>query len=160
MLEGVHYQNGYITRDIDRALALFRERSGIVAHSFEVTVPVRTPRGEGEGTYRLAFVQVNNLQYELIQPVSGLIDVYARHLPEDDSIRFHHTCMRIEDWPSFRSRVDASGYRVELEGGSEQLRYVYLDARDFVGHYLEYVWATPERWVQMGLGFLNPATPG
>ncbi len=155
MLEGIHYQNGYITRDIDAALAEIKSRSGIDASSFEVTVPVMTPQGAGEGTYKLAFVQVNNLQYELIQPVSGLVSVYTDHLPADNSIRFHHTCMRIDNWDDFRHRVDTCGYRVVLEGGSEHLKYVYLDATDYVGHYLEYVWATPERWAQMGLAHLN-----
>jgi hypothetical protein len=39
---------------------------------------------------------------------------------------------------------------VAIEGGSEALRYLYLDARDLLGHYLEYVWMTPERWAQVG----------
>lgn len=155
MLEGTHYQNGYITRDIDAALMQVRSRSGIEASSFEVTVPVMTPHGAGEGTYKLAFVQVNNLQYELIQPVAGLVSVYTDHLPADNSIKFHHTCMRIENWDAFRTNVEQRGYRVVLEGGSEHLKYVYLDATDYLGHYLEYVWATPERWEQMGLGYLN-----
>lgn len=152
MLEGIHYQNGYITRDIEKAIARFRERSGVEdVTSFEVTVPVTTPKGSGFGTYKLAFIWINNLQYELIQPVSGMVDVYTEQLPEDDGVRFHHTCMRIDDWGDFRRRVDKRGYRVVLEGGSDQLNYVYLDARDYVGHYLEYVWATPERWGQMGV---------
>lgn len=152
MLEGVHYQNGYITRDIEKAIALFSERSGVEnVTSFEVTVPVITPRGSGMATNKLAFIWINNLQYELIQPVSGLVDVYTEQLPDDDSIRFHHACMRIDDWDDFRARVDAKGYSVVLEGGSDLLKYVYLDARDYVGHYLEYVWATPERWAQMGV---------
>ena len=75
MIEGLHYQNGYITRDIDAALAHIKERSGLEASSFEVTVPVVTLQGEGEGTYKLAFLQVNNLQYEIIQPVAGLVSV-------------------------------------------------------------------------------------
>jgi len=155
MLEGLHYQNGYITRDIDAALAQIKERSGLEASSFEVTVPVVTLQGAGEGTYKLAFVQVNNLQYEIIQPVAGLVSVYSDHLPVDNSIRFHHSCMRVDDWSTFRSKVAERGYRVVLEGGSDHLKYVYLDATDYLGHYLEYVWATPERWAQMGLAHLN-----
>jgi len=152
MLEGIHYQNGYITRDIEKAIAQFRERSGVEnITSFEVTVPVTTPHGTGTGTYKLAFIWINNLQYELIQPVAGLVDVYADELPEDDSIRFHHICMKVENWDEFRKKVDEKGYRVVLEGGSDQLKYVYLDAKDYLGHYLEYVWATPERWAQMGV---------
>lgn len=151
MLDGIHYQNGYITRNIDKALDLFRQRSGVDATSFEVTVPVKTPKGEAFGTYQLAFIWINNLQYELIQPVAGMVEVYTEQLPPDDSLKFHHTCMRIDDWSEFRPRVAERGYRVVLEGGDEHLKYVYLDARDYLGHYLEYVWATPERWAQMGV---------
>jgi hypothetical protein len=39
---------------------------------------------------------------------------------------------------------------VVLEGGGDMLKYIYIDAREFVGHYLEYVWMTPERWTALG----------
>ncbi|MYM61907.1 VOC family protein [Pseudomaricurvus sp. HS19] len=151
MLEGNHYQNAYITRNIDKALQQFRDRCGAEnVTSFEVEVDVTSTQGEGKARNKLAFVWVNNLQYELIEPVSGHVQVYADELPEDDSLKFHHVCMRVDDWDDFRSRVDEMGYPVVLEGGGDQLRYVYLDARDFLGHYLEYVWMTPERWQQLG----------
>ncbi len=48
--------------------------------------------------------------------------------------------------------VDAQDLPVVLERAIEGdlLKFLYLDGRDFCGHYLEYVWATDERWVQMG----------
>ncbi|MDH4040369.1 MAG: VOC family protein [Gammaproteobacteria bacterium] len=151
MLEGHHFQNAYITRNIEKALQLFRDRCGAEnVRSFEVEVDVFTPRGEGKATNKLAFIWVNNLQYELIQPVSGHVDVYKDDLPADDSLKFHHVCARVDDWDDFRGRVEEMGYPVVLEGGSDQLKYVYLDARDFLGHYLEYTWMTPERWRQLG----------
>lgn len=151
MLEGQHYQNGYVTRDIDKAIEGFRNRGGIDdIMSFEVPVEVNTPKGRGTAVSKLAFIWVNNLQYELIQPVSGLVDIYTDELPEDDSVKFHHICMRIPEWDSFRARVEDMGYPVVLEGGSDQLKFLYLDARDVTGHYLEYVWMTPERWRDIG----------
>jgi hypothetical protein len=151
MLEGRHYQNAYITRDIEKALGIFRDRFNVKdAKSFEVTVDVKTPQGSGSATNKLAFIWVDNLQYELIQPVAGFVDVYKDDLPADDSLKFHHICMRVDDWDSFRGNVDKMSYPVVLEGGSDALRYVYLDARDTLGHYLEYVWMTPERWKQLG----------
>lgn len=151
MLEGQHYQNGYITRDIEKAIARFRNYAGVEnVVSFEVPVEVTTPKGRGTAVSKLAFIWINNLQYELIQPVSGLVDVYSDALPTDDSIKFHHICMRVPEWNDFRARVDRMGYPVVLEGGSDALKFLYLDARDFLGHYLEYVWMTPERWTQLG----------
>lgn len=151
MLEGQHFQNGYITRDIAKAITQFCDRGGVgQVQSFEVPVEVTTPKGHGMATSKLAFIWVNNLQYELIQPVSGLVDIYSEQLPADDSVKFHHICMRVPDWNAFRERVEQQPCPVVLEGGGDQLKFLYLDARDLVGHYLEYVWMTPQRWDQIG----------
>jgi hypothetical protein len=153
MLIGRHYQNAYITRDIDRALDQFRQRTGRAdLTSFEVSVPVTTPQGQGIATNKLAFIWEGGLQYELIQPVSGMVDVYADALPAGDALTFHHSATRISDWDPFRAKVDAEGWRIVLEGDTGGLKFLYLDARDFLGHYLEYVWMTDERWTQMGGG--------
>ncbi len=150
MLEGQHYQNGYITRDIGKAIESFRTRGGAEnVISFEVPFEVTTPKGRGTAISKLAFIWVNNLQYELIQPVSGLVDIYRNELP-DDGVKLHHICMRIPEWDSFRDRIEQRGYPVVLEGGGDMLKFIYIDARDLVGHYLEYVWMTPERWTAMG----------
>lgn len=151
MIEGYHFQNAYITRDIEKAIDAFRSRSGVAeVMSMEVTTQVWTPKGSGAATNKLAFIWIDNLQYELIQPVSGLVDVYSDALPDDDSMKFHHVNMRVPDWDDFRGRVEKAGYPVVFEGGGDLLKFLYLDARDFVGHYLEYVWMTDERWKAMG----------
>jgi catechol 2,3-dioxygenase-like lactoylglutathione lyase family enzyme len=151
MIEGKHYQNAYITRDIEKAAQAFRDRAGVdKVHVFDVEVDVTTPHGNGKLGTKLAFIWVDGLQYELIEPVAGLAQMYADELPEGDELKFHHICMRVDNWGEFRRRVDAMGYPVVLEGGSDQLKFIYLDARDFLGHYLEFTWMTPERWRQIG----------
>jgi hypothetical protein len=38
-----------------------------------------------------------------------------------------------------------------FEGASgEELKFLYLDARELLGHYLEYTWLTETRWTQIG----------
>lgn len=151
MLEGYHYQNAYVTRDLDKGVETFRKRGRVDrVLTFEGTIPVKTPEGDGVQTNKLAFIWVGDLQYELIQPVSGAVSIYRDALPADDALRFHHICMRIADWNEFRRRVAEQPFPVVLEGGSDLLRFLYLDARPFLGHYLEYTWMTDERWVQMG----------
>ncbi len=151
MLEGHHYQNAYITRDIEKAVESFRTRAGVTdVMRYEGEVEVITPRGRGPAVNKLAFIWIGDLQYELIQPVSGYVDVYRDALPADDSLLFHHVCMRVDDWDTFRAKVERQRYPVVLEGGSDALKYVYLDARHFLGHYLEYTWMTPERWAALG----------
>lgn len=149
MLEGYHYQNAYITRDIEKAIALFEQKANVRdVMRFEGEVELITP--PGTAVNKLAFIWVDNLQYELIEPVSGQCQIYTDALPNDDALLFHHSCTRVADWDVFRKNVEQQNYPVVLEGGSDALKYVYLDARDFLGHYLEYVWMIPERWAAMG----------
>jgi hypothetical protein len=152
MLLQNHYQNAYVTRDLDRALVLFRTEFGIEDFKqIEASVEVRTPAGRGTATLRLALGWTGSLQYELIQPLSGLVDVYKEALPDQELLRFHHVCMRVhDDWPRFRAELDRQKRPVVLEGGSEgHLQFVYVDARDSLGHFLEYCWMTPQRWTAM-----------
>jgi hypothetical protein len=151
VLEGYHYQNAYVTRDVDKGVEEFRKRAKVDrVLIFEGSTPVKTPEGAGMQTSKLAFIWVGDLQYELIQPVAGAVQVFADALPADDSLRFHHICMRVADWDTFRARVNEQPYPVVLEGGNEMLRFLYLDARPLLGHYVEYTWMTEERWTQIG----------
>jgi hypothetical protein len=151
MLEGYHYQNAYVTRDIDQGVRQLQAQGKIDCVSqFEVTVPVTTQAGPGTQTNKLAFIWVGDLQYELIQPVSGDVSLYSDALPDHDGLFFHHICMRIPEWDDFRRRVDNQPYPVVLEGGGDELRFLYLDTRPLLGHYVEYCWMTDARWQQLG----------
>lgn len=151
MLEGHHFQNAYVTRDVNKWIAAFKERAAIDRLlTYEGTTDVVAPHGPATQTNKLAFIWVGDLQYELIQPVAGTVGLYEDGLPEGDGLSFHHVCMRVPDWDDFRARVDSQHYPVVLEGGGDALRFLYLDARPFLGHFLEYTWMTDERWSQMG----------
>jgi hypothetical protein len=99
----------------------------------------------------MAFIWVDDLQYEFIEPVTEAVPVFSTWLPDGDAPRFHHSCARVDDWTDFRRRVDEQPYPVVFEGASgEELKFLYLDTRDLLGHYLEYTWMTPGRWAQLG----------
>ncbi len=152
MLEGRHYQNAYVTRDIGKAIEAFRTRAGVTdVMTYEGAIDVWTPQGSGLQTTKLAFIWIGDLQYELIEPVSEPSGIYSDALPPGYEMKFHHIAMRVSDWDAFRAKVDKQAYPVVLEGDTGALKFLYLDARDFLGHYLEYVWATSERWTQMGM---------
>lgn len=155
MLEGYHYQNAYVTRDVDKWVNVFHERAKVDrVLAYEGSTPVTTPEGIAIQTNKLAFIWIGDLQYELIQPISGP-NLYIDALPADDGLKFHHICMRVGNWDEFRARVRTQPYPVALEGGNEMLRFLYLDARKFLGHHVEYTWMTDERWAQMGGQPLN-----
>jgi hypothetical protein len=151
-LEG-HYQNAYITRDIDAAIEVFRARHGFDGFQrYELSYELKTRTGPGTASIKLALGWMGNVQYELIQPVSGLVDVYSSDLPERSILKFHHVAMRVkDDWQGFRAEVDRQQLPVIMEGGTPgQSQWLYIDGRDTVGHYLEYCYMPPERWTQLG----------
>ena len=146
-----HYQNAYVTHDLDGALEIFRSRYGFDKfRRMEVSYELTTRAGRGTASVKLALGWIGEVQYELIEPVSGLIDVYQEGLSVESPLRFHHVCMRVPDWAEFRARVDQERFAVAMEGGTPgHLLWLYLDARDTLGHYLEYCWMTPERWTMI-----------
>ena len=145
------YQNAYVTRNRDKAVATLRDRHGMTDDFilFEPDIEVRTPGGVGRAQTRVALGWTGDLQIEIIEPVSGLVDIYLPYLPKDDSLRFHHASTRVDDWIPFLKEIERQKYPVAYAGGFEGLQFVYLDARDTLGHYLEYMWATPEWWKQL-----------
>ena len=151
MIEGQHYQNAYVTRNIQKAIEAFKSRADVrKLIQYEASTDVMTPTGPAKLTNKLAFIWVGDLQYELIEPVAGTVDLFRDALPSHDSPVFHHICMRVDNWDDFRARVDQQPFPVVLERGGDTLKFLYLDAREFLGHYLEYTWMTDELWIQLG----------
>ncbi len=153
MFTGHHWQNAYITDDIEAAIAQFQARADIgEIPVLDVEQSLWTPDGMKRVVTRLGFIWIDDLQYELIQPVEDETGIYSNYKDNGGTIHFHHVCNRVPEWESFRAAVDAQDLPVVLERAIEGdlLKFLYLDGRDFCGHYLEYVWATDERWVQMG----------
>lgn len=151
MFEGHHFQNAYICDDIEEAIALFRARghdhSGRI---IDTTQPVTTPQGEVKMVNRLAFAWVGDMQYELIQPVSDPLGLYANAPANGGPLRFHHSCTRVADWDDFRARAARQDLPIAMEGASgDRLKFLYLDARAAIGHYLEYTWMTDSQWEAM-----------
>lgn len=149
-----HFQNAYVTHDLERAMALIDDRFGrtdwIV---FDPTMILRTPDGPKESTVRAALGWKDGLQIELIQPVSGHLDHYLPALPADHTDptpRFHHIAVRRDYEAAMREEIEALGFPLIFESSVPGLVFVYLDARETLGHAFEYIWATPEGWEMQG----------
>ncbi len=153
MITGWHYQNAYICDDIEAAIAAFHLRADFPAVPIiDVDQTIATPDGPKRVATRLAFIWIGDLQYELIQVIVDETGIYANYADNGGIMHFHHICARVHDWDVFRAQVSAQDLPVVMEraGDGDLLKFLYLDAREFCGHYLEYVWATDERWAQMG----------
>jgi hypothetical protein len=145
-------QYAYVTRNLDKALDSLSAKYGYENFiRFDPDIEVKTPGGTGRMQSRVAMTWDGGTQIEIIQPVSGLVDLYLPYLPEDDSMRFHHSAARIDDWPAFKAEFERKNCTVALASGLEGMEFVYLDERATLGHYVEYLWATPEWWKAMGL---------
>lgn len=149
-LEG-HFQNAYVTRDLDRAIETFRVKYGLSDFKvYTAEMDVTTPAGHGPAANKVAFGWVGNLQFELIQPISGQVAFYTDELRADDGLRFHHICMRTRNIDMLRREVDKLKWPVVYEGVTSATSFFYVDARESLGHYLEYVQMAPETWAAMG----------
>ncbi|MFN2167354.1 MAG: hypothetical protein ACK2U9_13950, partial [Anaerolineae bacterium] len=91
--------------------------------------------------------------------VDGYIEHYRNMLPADtgDAIpRFHHISLRRDDEPAMRREIAELGLPLAFEGPMSikeaipSLVFVYLDARQTLGHYVEFTWKSPEAWQYVG----------
>ena len=146
-----HYQNAYITHDLDKGMELFKSRfelgEFLVFDPAELTV--QTPRGESPYSARIATAWAGTLQIELIQPLSGFVDFYREVLPDDPADvlpRFHHIALRRPAVRELHRDMAESGMPMVMEGAVPGLTFTYLDARPVFGHYIELCTATEEMW--------------
>lgn len=149
-----HYQNAYVTHDLDAGMAIIDERFGKIDWLvFEPDMVLKTAAGDRQSSLRAAVGWAGGLNIELIQPVSGWNDTYMPFLPTDPgdpTPRFHHVAVRRDDEAQMREEIARLGLPLAFEGAVPGLLFIYLDARKYLGHYLEYVWATAEAWEGQG----------
>lgn len=156
-----HYQNAYVTHDLDRAMELISKRYGVSDYmTFDPEMVLTTPDGEKAQKVKVAATWVGWLQIELIEPVSGFIDPFLPFLPADKSDvvpRLHHISLRRESLEEIEAESTQLGLPFVCAGGIPDLAFRYLDARDTLGHYLEFVWASPQGWAMVGWPEGRPA---
>ena len=153
MLEGQFYQNAYVCDNIEAAIDLFRGR-GLTKEPIIIPVDqqVMTPDGLKRQKSRICFIWIGDLQYELIESEIDEVGLYANCAPNGGPMRFHHICFRIDDWNDFRARVDQQEFPVAMErtgADPSELQFLYLDARNVFGHYIEYTWVPEAMWQQI-----------
>jgi len=152
MIEGRHFQVAYVCDDIEAAADGFVKRGyGRKPRIFEVTRLADTPGGEVTISNRLCFFWYGDFMYELIQPLIDPIGMYDLAPDNGGPMRFHHTASRVDDWDGFRARVAAQDLPVVMEGAKDgdELKFLYIDARERCGHFLEFAWLTDQRWQQL-----------
>ena len=159
-----HSQNAYVTNDLNRALAVWRDAFG--APSFHVFTN-DAPGLSSSHPYRLkiALANVGGVEIELIEPLDDLATLHAEPLPKDRSfaICFHHVAMRIQgelaDFEAHMASLDPVLHPVVWRGGlGDLMRYAYTDERPTLCHYVEHVWFDDAFYAQMASAI--PVYPG
>jgi hypothetical protein len=145
------YQLAYVAADLDEGAAVLEAEFG--APKFKplggrdiIENRVWTPAGDRDIVMKASISQVGGLTLELLQPISGAVDIFTEMLVPGQAIRLHHIGMRTQDIDRMRTENEKLGRQVVMAGGFDTARFIYVDARATLGHFLEYAAAPPEHW--------------
>jgi len=147
-----HYQNGYVTRDIERAMELASSRFGLSDYVMfdPAELTVATPGGNRAYRARMALAWSGGLQIELIEPLNDdTRELYRDALAPDASDfipRFHHVAVRRQTLEELQRAIAGIGVPLLMEGEVPGFVFYYVDMRQQLGHHVEMTWATDEMW--------------
>lgn len=144
MLGGRYFHKGYVTRDLGRAMESLTNLYGIRWEILDTS--------SGAMAMKLALGWHDNLEIELIEPLSGQVDFYREMLAEDHTPRLHHTGILVDDWESLESDIAARGLPVVTGGDLGEIKFAYVDMRAALGHYVEYMWMSEPMWAARQAG--------
>jgi len=140
------WQFGYVTTDLDRAVAFMSERFGL-EHCLKLPAGGATflvGDEPAEWDAKFAMGARGGHIVELIEPVAGHVEFYTRVLPPDGSfaVRLHHIATFIdtgdEEWERVRALLSASGLTVDYTVLIQnRVRAGYVDTTAELGHWLE-----------------------
>jgi hypothetical protein len=131
---------GYITKNFDQAKSLFDRRHGV--RSFMDLGEVIFPNAAGiDVGLRIGLGYVGPNFIELIEPLSGPLDVYHETLAKSSSpFIWHHVCYSVTSQQALdgiRQAVLARGQSIAFANQAGD--FFYADTRPMNGHYTEYV---------------------
>lgn len=147
-------QMSYVTRDMDAAIAHAEAEIGISGFSrSESEIEVLSFGRKRMLAVKAAIANLGTRQFEIIEPVSGAIEVYTDEVDLSGAIlNFHHIGIAVSGprsaWDALLEEVRASGDEFAylfpaVPSPEDRLCFCYVDTRRRLGHYTEYLWADP-----------------
>jgi hypothetical protein len=136
------YKLGYVTTDREQAIEVLSAELGIEEFvPFEPAFEAKRSDGQtGRARLRCAFSAGRDTLIEVLEPVDGLVDVFAEPLGGADgfAIAFHHVAVMTDDVESVKRAAAELGIRPELEGGiPDRMAFTYTRLPG-LGHYVEH----------------------
>lgn len=144
MLGGQYFHKGYVTRDLGRAMESLSSLYGMRWETLDASSDTMA--------MKLALGWHDNLEIELIEPLSGQVDFYREMLADDHTPRLHHTGILVDDWQRLESDIAARGLPVITSGDLGEIKFAYVDMRAALGHYVEYMWMSEPMWAARQAG--------
>ena len=142
------FQIAYVTNDFERALGELESRFGLAGMLRTDPLIVELDAGT-RAQLRHAVGYVGALQFEVVQPVAGAVEVFTRGLPAGGfHLALHHVCVDVATEAEFEAalaRHRANGTEILFEGRRVgRSRFAFADTRAQLGHMIEILHATPE----------------
>lgn len=141
-----YYQYAYVTTDWRRAMEEL-SRQHDIGGWMEMPDAVFDTGHERQAVCHFALACKNDLQFEIIQPLSGDDSVYRIGLQEGTySKRFHHLGRHFAERFEFDQHVAAAKAKWTMPIAWDTMggTYAYFDAREDTGHFLEYFAFPPD----------------
>lgn len=134
------FQLGYVTGDLDRAIALYRERYG-VPEFLRFDTRANAPLGATGPFIEVALAYRGPVMIELIQPDREQPGIYGEALRADGGVNLHHLGYLVDEaqFSDLAERFRATGIAVPVEHRNEGLALLYADTRGDNGLFSEYV---------------------
>lgn len=140
------FQTAYVTTTLKKAQDLLEARYGITAWHEMRNSETR------EGTHvTLANARVGDMVIEIIEvgeigPGGGTV-WHDLPLSPDDVMRFHHFGHIYYDageWEHINAEIASRGLKIaEKDSFGDMLDYIFVDERDLLGHWVEFVYCKP-----------------
>jgi catechol 2,3-dioxygenase-like lactoylglutathione lyase family enzyme len=140
-LTGEFFQLGYVTRDLDRAIALYRDRYG-VAEFLRFDTRATAPAGAPGPFIEVALAYRGPVMIELIRPDPLAPGIYADALRDDGGVNLHHLGYLVEAvrFATLARDFRSCGVAVPVESVSPiGLSLFYADTRADSGLFSEFV---------------------
>ena len=117
---------GYVFKDIEKAVAKFKDLFGIEKFNLFNYIVVKVARS-----------RIGKLQIDLIEPQDKNSIFYT--FLEEGNVGLHHVGFQVEDVDEKIKEWDAKGFKQVNKGIIGPAKFVYFNATHTIGHIIEFV---------------------
>jgi 4-hydroxyphenylpyruvate dioxygenase-like putative hemolysin len=140
MKEGDVVQIAHVVKDMDAAMKHYHETLPVSEWSVYTLEPPLLRESivygkPSDHTYKIALAWANNVQFELIQPLTGR-SIYDEFL-ETHGEGLHHVKFYYPDCQKALKEYEAKGYKVIQSGKIDEDEFYYLDTDKTMGVVVE-----------------------